>query len=88
VRRANIPVGRDKMPEVMVLPRPPLDLVRRLVAGSADEAAGSVGAAPPITPARLLTPELRAALRVLAPVLLRGNGSGYQARLPYDIEMR
>ena len=39
-------------------------------------------------PARLLTPELRAALRVLAPVLLRGNGSGYQARLPYDIEMR
>jgi protease IV len=88
VRRAGIPVGRDKMPEVMVLPRAPLDLIRRLVAGSADEAARAGGAAPPIAPARLLTPELRAALRVLAPVLLRGNGSGYQARLPYDIEMR
>ena len=88
VRRASIPVGRDKMPEVMVLPRAPLDLVRRLVAGSADEAARAGGAASPIAPARLLTPELRAALRVLAPVLLRGNGSGYQARLPYDIEMR
>ena len=88
VRRAGIPIGRDKMPEVMVLPRAPLDLVRRLVAGSADEAARAGGAAPAIAPARLLTPELRAALRMLAPVLLRGNGSGYQARLPYDIEMR
>jgi len=88
VRRGSIPVGRDKMPEVMVLPRAPLDLVRRLVAGSADEAARAGGGASPIAPARLLTPELRAALRVLAPVLLRGNGSGYQARLPYDIEMR
>ena len=45
VRRASIPVGRDKMPEVMVLPRAPLDLVRRLVAGSADEAARAGGAA-------------------------------------------
>ena len=74
------------MPDIEVLPRARSDLVRRLVAGSADGAARAGGAAAP-SPARLLTPELRAALRMLAPLLL-GGGSGFQARLPYDIEMR
>ena len=40
VRRAGVPVGRDKLPEVMVLPRAPLDLVRRLAAGADVAATG------------------------------------------------
>jgi protease-4 len=84
-RIAGIPIGRDQMPEVHVLPRAPLDLVRRLVAGGADESAR--GSAKPVTPAQLLTPDARAALRMLAPTLLTG-GTGFQARLPYDIDLR
>jgi protease-4 len=87
VRRSGVPVGRDKVPEIHVLPRAPLGFVRKLVSG-ADGLTGSVPApAPMLGPAALLTPELRAALRLLAPTLLVG-GSGYQARMPYDIEMR
>jgi protease-4 len=90
VRRAGIPLGRDRVPEIQVLPRPPLDLVRRLVAGAADDSVRGAPASVETAPAKLLTPELRAALRMLAPVLLRGGAAGgiYQARLPYDIEIR
>ncbi|HXU06513.1 MAG TPA: signal peptide peptidase SppA [Polyangia bacterium] len=91
VRLAGIPVGRDRMPEVQVLPRAPLDIVRRLVAGGADDRAGASsgagGAATSVQPVRLLTPEMRSALRMLAPTLL-GGGTGVQARLPYDIDLR
>ena len=80
-RLAGIPLGRDKMPEVHVLPRAPLDLVRRLVTGGAD------GSAKSVTPVQLLTPDARAAVRMLAPTLL-GGGTGFQARLPYDIDLR
>ena len=89
VRRSGVPVGRDKVPEIHVLPRAPLGFVRKLVSG-ADEALGG-GPAPAanvkLGPAALLTPELRAALRFVAPTLL-GGGSGYQARMPYDIDIR
>ena len=85
VRLAGIPVGRDQMPEVQVLPRAPLDLVRRLATGGTDEKAAAT--AMPIQPARLLTPDVRAALRMLAPTLLTG-GTGVQARLPYEIDIR
>jgi protease IV len=91
VRRAGIPVGRDQVPEIHVLPRAPLDLVRRLVAGSTDESGdgGAAAGAAPVDAARLLTPEMRGALRMLAPALLRSGGAAsYQARLPYDIEIR
>ena len=39
-------------------------------------------------PASLLTDDARAALRLLAPFLVQGNGSGFAARLPYDIDLR
>jgi hypothetical protein len=39
-------------------------------------------------PARLLTDDARAALRLLAPFLVQGNGSGFAARLPYDFDLR
>ena len=60
----------------------------RRLAGAADGTTegGARRAAERGLPA-LLTPDLRAALRMLAPTLL-GGGSGYQARMPYDIEMR
>jgi protease-4 len=81
VRRSGVPVGHDRMPELEVLPRASAGFVRRLI-GAADAAA-----APTTPPVRLLTPDTRAALRLLAPVLL-GGGAGFEARLPYDIELR
>jgi protease-4 len=38
--------------------------------------------------ARLLTPDVRAALRLLAPFLVTGAGVGFEARLPYDVDLR
>ena len=40
-RLGGIPIGRDQMPEIDVLPRAPLDLVRRLVRRGADGSAGA-----------------------------------------------
>ena len=90
VRRAAIPVGRDQVPEMYVLPRPPLGLVRKLVGAADEAAAGAAGATAPSTetpPARLLTPDLRAALRLLAPTLLSRAGA-IQARLPFDVNIQ
>ncbi len=89
VRRSGVPVGRDKVPEVVVLPRAPLDLVRRLATGADAVVSGGASAPPPraLGAAQLLTPDLRAALRMLAPALLAG-GVAVQARLPYDIDIR
>jgi hypothetical protein len=39
-------------------------------------------------PASLLTGDVRAALRLLATFLVQGNGTGFAARLPYDIDLR
>jgi protease-4 len=89
VARTGVPVGRDRLPEVEVLPRAARGILRRVL-GAADESAGEerAPAAPaPVLPASLLTPDGRAALRWLAPLLL-GPASGFQARLPYDIELR
>jgi hypothetical protein len=36
----------------------------------------------------MLTPEMRATLRLLAPFLVSGAGVGFEARLPYDIDLR
>ena len=83
VRLGRIPLGRDSQPDIEVLPKSPSGLVRRLLgmAGHAGDA-GQGGAAP-----MLLTPEMRAAVRMIAPLLL-GGGRGFQARLPYDIDLR
>ena len=40
------------------------------------------------TPASLLTGDVRAALRLLAPFLVAGGATGYAARLPYDLDLR
>ena len=82
VRLGRIPVGRDYQPDIEVLPK---SAVRAGAQAAGDGGAGGAarrGGAP-----MLLTPEMRAALRMIAPLLL-GGGSGFQARLPYDIELR
>ena len=82
VRLGRIPLGRDSQPDIEVLPKSPSGLVRRLL-GMAGHAGQGDGAAA----ATLLTPEMRAAVRMIAPLLL-GGGRGFQARLPYDIDLR
>src|SRR5262249_32848854 len=94
------PLGRDQLPEVELLPAEENGLLHRLAGASAfedDASADSDGegedhptAATP-TAADLLPVDARAALRLLAPFVLSGGGSGgsgIQARLPYEIELR
>jgi ClpP class serine protease len=96
-RLAGAPLGRDHFPELTLLPAEDHGLLRRLTGASvlADDATAdaetpkedeAVAVTP--TPASLLTGETRAALRLLAPLLLTGSGSGFQARLPYEIDLR
>ncbi len=87
-RLGRAPLGRNGLPEVEVLPKSPSSALRKLI-GIASSVDGGDGAAEtkPMTPAQLLTPDARAALRLLAPLLL-GSGTGIQAQLPYDIDIR
>jgi ClpP class serine protease len=113
-RLARVPVGRDRLPEMEVLPHDKGGLLR-LLAGATKEVvstgeadASDSGATeadidldggwtPSQTSstanaaesaARLLTPDARAALRLLTPFLMTGAGVGFEARLPYDIDLR
>ena len=80
------PLGRDGLPEIEVLPRSSSSALRRLV-GLAAAADGGPSEAEPASLARFLTPELRAAVRLLAPLAF-GGGNGIQAQLPYDVDIR
>jgi protease IV len=81
-RRGGIPRGPGGLPQLVVLPRPlssPLDTLIRL-AGAADSGQeGPSGLGP------VLLRQGRGAARLLAPLLL-GDGSGFEARLPYELE--
>jgi protease-4 len=89
-RVGRAPLGPDHLPQIEVLPRPPGGLLG-LVSGLASEVAGEGALAPPpppaLAPAALATPEGRAAARLIAPLFI-GGGSGYLARLPFDIDLR
>jgi protease-4 len=100
-RLGRVPVGRDQLPDVALLPAEHKGLLQRLTTAAsvlddagadADSAsedqsdAQSETAAP--APASLLTGDARAALRLLAPFLVQGTGTGFEARLPYDIDLR
>jgi protease-4 len=89
-RVGRAPLGPDHLPQIEVLPRPAGGLLG-LLSGLATEVAGEDAAAPPqqpvLTPAALATPEGRAAARLVAPLFI-GGGSGYLARLPFDIDLR
>ena len=100
-RLGGVPVGRDQLPDLALLPVENRGLLRRLAGATSvldgpavelddqslqerDTPGDSVIA----QPASLLTDDTRAALRLLAPFLVQGNGSGFAARLPYDIDLR
>jgi protease-4 len=79
--RAGVSLGRGGLPELVVLPRKPASGLRALI-GIEAGAAGSANVAVEAV-ARLARP----AVRLLLPLLVEG-GSGVQARLPYDIDIR
>ena len=103
-RLGRVPVGRDQLPDLALLPVEEKSLLLRLAgaasvleSGSVDGAAAESDEQPPQEepgaarasyPASLLTDDARAALRLLAPFLVQGNGSGFAARLPFDIDLR
>jgi protease IV len=102
-RLGGVPVGRDQLPDLALLPVEKKGLLRRLAGvasvletssedGSLETSGGESGSPPAATvaaqPAGLLTADVRAALRLLATFLVQGNGSGFAARLPYDIDLR
>ncbi len=87
-RRGAVPLGNDRLPELTLLPAQEHGLLRTLAsaASTLDSGGEAQIAAPP--PARLLGDQLRAAVRLLAPLLLHAGNIGVQARLPYDLELR
>jgi len=102
-RLGGVPVGRDQLPDLALLPVEHKGLLHRLTGvasaledGSMESAAGESSDSTPaptiVSPASLLTADARAALRLLAPFLatflVQGNGTGFAARLPYDIDLR
>jgi protease-4 len=93
----HVPLHRDGLPELKVLPRPTGGLLQLLVGLDATSLSGpsgdaSAAAMPAVAPelellrSRLARPGLTSALRLLAPLLF-GDGSGIEARLPYDLEI-
>jgi protease-4 len=80
----RVPVGRGDLPALTILPRPRTSLLGRLLGISAEGDENELGR---VLKARLVQSGGAAALRLLAPLLL-GDGTGYEARLPYDLELR
>jgi protease-4 len=98
----HVPLNRDGLPELKILPRPTGGLLQLLLGlnstsasanGTAGDDAAIADSAPAVAPelellrSRLARPGVTSALRLLAPLLF-GNGSGIEARLPYDLEIR
>jgi ClpP class serine protease len=98
-RLGRVPVGRDQLPDLTLLPANNRGLLRRLAGAASvlddegavetdlDQVRDAPATAEP-SPASLLTGDARAALRWLAPFLVKGEGSGFQARLPYELDLR
>jgi protease-4 len=80
---AGIPRLLDEPVEVQVLPRPSKSLLGALtgMAGAPQQESPKSSSSPPLPPA------LRAAARLAAPYLF-GPGEGFEARIPYDVEVR
>jgi protease IV len=84
-RLGHVPLGRDELPALTILPRPEKGLLGRLT--SLAEGRTSEDALTQALHARLAEAGATAALRLLAPLLL-SDGTGIEARLPYDLEIR
>jgi protease-4 len=98
-RLGGAPLGRDRLPELTLLPPDDRGVLRRLTGASllaggaaADPDADTESEDEPVaatpTAASLLPGDARAALRLLAPFLVTGSGTGYAARLPFDLDLR
>ncbi|MFL5303850.1 MAG: signal peptide peptidase SppA [Polyangia bacterium] len=86
-RLGAVPLGNDQLPELVLLPAENKGLLHK-VASAASALTESDGEAAAAQPARLLTGDVRAALRLLAPYLLHAGNTGIEARLPYELELR
>jgi protease-4 len=75
--------GRDELPDLLVLPRPRGGLLGRLAGVSEQEGDETAS----LLKARLAQSGAAAALRLLAPLLF-SSGTGFEARMPYDLEIR
>jgi hypothetical protein len=81
-RLGHVPLERNGLPAVTILPRPKGSLLRDLTGfGEADSSVAE------LLQARLGAAGVTSAIRLLAPFLL-GDGTGIEARMPYDLEIR
>ena len=78
-RLGHVPLERGGLPALTLLPRPTGGLLARLTGLDSDDGSSDLD--------RLLGARLGPALRMLAP-FLQGDGSGVEARVPYEIEIR
>jgi protease-4 len=85
-RMGRVPVERSGLPALAILPRPQGGLLERLVGLGSSETASASDVEQHIT-ARLAAAGVSSALRLLAPLLL-GDGTGIEARVPYDLDIR
>jgi len=84
----HVPLERGGLPALDLLPRPQGGLLRLLTGLGDAHAPGDDGSdLDPLLRARLGDAGFSAALRLLAPLLL-GDGTGVEARMPYDLEIR
>jgi ClpP class serine protease len=89
---AHVGSPLDSASELVVLPRPPSGLLQRAIDLATEVREPGVREQPPLSPsdlaARVLVgPSGRAPLRLVAP-MLAGPGTGVEARIPFDIEIR
>jgi protease-4 len=82
-RLGRVPLERSGLPALALLPRPSGGLLARL-AGLGESTTSDLEQ---LLFSRLSSVGLTPALRLLAPFLL-GDGTGIEARMPYDIEIR
>jgi len=81
-RLGHVPTGRDDLPALTILPRPPHGLLAHLTG-----LAQSQTAEEPLPAVLAHLTGATAALHLLAPLLL-GPDAGLQARVPYDLEIQ
>jgi hypothetical protein len=79
-----VPLETSGLPALAVLPRADGSLLRRLTGYGEADSAGEVDQ---LLRTGLARTGVSSALRILAPFLV-GDGTGIEARMPYDIELR
>ncbi len=86
-RLGHVPLERDGLPDLEVLPKPQGGLLQQLTGLADAELTGPSTEIDEALRARFAQSGAASALRLLAPFLL-GTGTGIEARVPYDLELR